>query len=69
MSNSEILTVEEILLAADRFEVASDANGTTMQLAEDFMAPGNDLSTIDFCLEQADEALAKGWRVIIERTP
>lgn len=69
MSSPETLTVEEILLAADRFEVASDANGTTMQLADDFMAPGKDLSTIDYCLEQADVALAKGWRVIIERTP
>lgn len=59
-------TDQEVLLAADRFLIKKSDQGATVQLAEDFMATGKHLSSIDDCMGFVREALQRGHKVNIE---
>lgn len=63
---TESFTIDEILLAADRFWIEKTATGANVRLADDFMETGKHLSNITDCLAFIRKALERGHKVNIE---
>jgi len=66
MTSDDNFTIEEILLAANRFAITKTDQGAEMILSDDFMPADKHLSTIDDCLMFAGTALERGHKVNIE---
>lgn len=66
MTSDDNFTIEEILLAANRFAITKTDQGAEMILSDDFMPADKHLSTIDDCLRFAETALKRGHKVNIE---
>ena len=66
MSHEHNFTDVEILLGADRFLIEHLENGSRLQLAEDFLATGKHLSTIEDCCKYVRTGLERGHKVFIE---
>ncbi|WP_329754760.1 hypothetical protein [Stenotrophomonas maltophilia] len=59
-------TDDEILMAADRFEIVCEKHTTRMQLADEWFVPGKHHSTIETCCKYARSALERGYDVHIK---
>lgn len=59
-------TDDEILMAADRFEVVCEKHATRMQLADEWFVPGKHHSTIETCCKYARSAFERGYDVHIK---
>lgn len=59
-------THDEIWLAADRFEIEHHGRKSRMCLADDFMAPGKHLSTVEDCCRYGRTAMERGYDITIK---
>lgn len=66
MTSEDNFTIDEILLAAARFNIQKTDQGAELSLSDDFMPSDRHLSTITDCLLFVGTALERGHKVNIE---
>lgn len=59
-------TPDDVLLAADRFEIEPWQHGSRLYLADDWLEVGKHLSTVDDCVRYARASLERGFKVNIK---
>lgn len=59
-------TIDEIWLAADRFEIEHHEHGSRMCLADDFLEAGRHLTTIEDCCRYVRSAIERGYNITIK---
>lgn len=59
-------TDDDVLMAADRFEVEHNQHGTRMRIADDWWEPGKHLSTVEDCRRYGRTSLERGLKITIK---
>ena len=59
-------TDDDVLLAADRFEIEHYPHGSRMRLADDWWEPSKHLSTVEDCLRYGRRSLERGLKITIK---